>query len=158
MNQPEEPDVTSPQNQLTLRQLTDLLGNLSAYESDPSLGLIVLAAFGTAMPDTRAAGNAKLGAGPPNRLAVKLLDFYADTLAHVADRHQAGGSLKTAASLAVCVLRVRMRLPSHDDAKLRSARDRVKQLLSSLPPEVRAGVQSLVEQKPNPAKPELKIE
>jgi hypothetical protein len=111
-------------------------------------GLIVFAAFGTASSQNRNAGKPKSQAATPNRLAVKILDFYADSLAHVADRHLAGGSLETAAFLAVRVLRVRLRLDSHDDAKLRLARDRAKQLLMRLPPDIRAGAQKLVVQKP----------
>lgn len=130
----------------TQQKLTAIFSVLSAVVLIS--GLIVFAGFGAASPETGPADNARPGAGPPNRLAAKLLDFYADTLAHVADRHRAGGSLKTAATLAVRVLRVRLRLHSHDDVKLRLARDRVKQLLSSLPPEVRAGVQRLVGPKP----------
>lgn len=111
-------------------------------------GLIGLAALGTASSETRPADKAKPRAATPNFLAATVLDFYADTLAHVADRHRAGGSLKTAASLSVRVLRVRLRLHSHDDAKLRLARDRVNQLLLSLPPDIRASAQKLVVQKP----------
>ena len=111
-------------------------------------GLILFAAFGTASsPNRNAAKNGPL-APTHNYLAAKMLGFYADSLAHVAGRHLAGGRLDTAASLSVRVLQVRLRLHSHDDAKLSQARDRVKQLLLCLPPDLRAGAQKLVAQKP----------
>jgi hypothetical protein len=111
-------------------------------------GLILFAAVGTATLEIRNPGQHRQLAPTHKRLAAKLLDFYADSLAHVAGRHLAGGSLETAASLAVRVLRLRLRVHSHGDPKLRQARDRVKQLLLWLPPDIRAGAQKLVVQEP----------
>ena len=64
-------------------------------------GLILSAALGTATLENRNAQKHKQVAPTHNRLAAKILGFYADSLAHVAGRHLAGGSLETAASLSV---------------------------------------------------------